>query len=65
MEMYATWMLVMTIITPVMCIVSFIIGYNINAPKKIFRLPEKKVKPTEDELMLERIEKAQVYKTEI
>ncbi len=59
------WMLVMTVLTPIMCIISFIIGYNINAPKKIFKLPEKKRKPTADELMLERIEKAQVYKTEI
>ena len=65
MEMMLTWMLIMTILTPIMCIASFIVGYNINAQKKIFKLPEKKAKPTEDELMLERIEKATVYKTEI
>lgn len=64
MEALATWMLVMTILTPIMCIASFIVGYNINAPRKILKLPEKKKKPTEDEMMLERIEKAQVYKTE-
>lgn len=65
MEMLATWMLIMTIATPILCIASFIIGYNINAPKKILKLPEKKRQPTADEVMLERIENAQVYKTEI
>lgn len=64
MEAFAVWMLVMAIITPVLCIASFIVGYNVNASRKILKLPEKKRKPTEDELMLERIEKAQVYKTE-
>jgi len=64
MEVIATWMLVMTVLTPVLCIASFIVGYNINASKKIFTLP-KKIKPTEDEIMMERIENAQVYKTEI
>jgi len=64
MEVIAMWMLVMTVLTPVLCIASFIVGYNINAQKKIFTLP-KKIKPTEDEIMMERIENAQVYKTEI
>ena len=66
MEVIAMWMLVMTVLTPVLCIASFIVGYNINAQKKIFTPPKKKkTKPTEDEMMLERIENAQVYKTEI
>lgn len=65
MEVIAMWMLVMTVLTPVLCIASFIVGYNINAQKKIFTPPKKKIKPTENEMMLERIEKAQVYKTEI
>lgn len=55
---------VLSILMPVLAITAFVIGYNVNAPRKILRLPEKKRKPTEDELMLERIEKAQVYKTE-
>ena len=62
MELIA--IIVLASLLPVMSIASFIVGYNINAQKKIFRLPEKKHKPTEAELMMERIENAQVYKTE-
>lgn len=65
MEVIAMWMLVMTVLTPVLCIASFIVGYNINAQKKIFTPQKKKIKPTEGEIMMERIENAQVYKTEI
>lgn len=55
---------VLAALLPVMSIASFIIGYNVNAQKKIFKAPEKKRKPTADEILLERIENAQVYKTE-
>ena len=44
---------------PIMSITFFIIGYNINASRKIFK-PHKKRKPTQDEIMLERIDKATV-----
>jgi len=55
---------ILAALMPLLTISAFVIGYNINAPKKIMKLPEKKRKPTEDELMLERIENATVYKTE-
>lgn len=50
-----------------MSIASFIIGYNINAPKKIMQMPKKQEEkePTETEKMLERIENAQVYTTRV
>ena len=64
MRLIETVMLLMTGVTALLCIASVILGYNINASKKIFTLP-KKIKPTEDEIMMERIENAQVYKTEI
>ena len=57
-------LIVLAALLPIMCIASFVVGYNINATKKIFKLPEPKRQPTADEVMLERIEKAQVYKTE-
>lgn len=55
--------IVLSVLMPVMTITAFIIGYNVNASKKLFSLP-KKHKPTEAELMMERIDHAQVYKTE-
>ena len=59
--MELTAIIVLAALLPIMSIGSFIIGYNINAPKKIFRLPKKaENEPTEDELMLERIDKARV-----
>ena len=59
MELVA--IMILSALLPVMCIASFIVGYNVNAQKKIFRLPsKKKSEPTEDELMLERIDKARV-----
>ena len=65
MEYLATMILVMAVVTPFLCIASFIIGYNMNASRKIsLPKPKKPHKPTEDEIMLQRIEKATVYKTE-
>ena len=52
--------IVMACLIPIMSITSFVIGYNINAPKKIFKLPQKKAEPTADEIMLDRIDKATV-----
>lgn len=53
--------IVLAALLPIMTIAGFIVGYNVNAPKKIFRLPKKaETEPTEDELMLERIDKARV-----
>ena len=51
---------ILAVLLPTMTIASFIVGYNVNATRKIFR-PKKKRKPTEDEIMLERIDKATVY----
>ena len=53
----------MAILMPILVIWAFIIGYNMNAPKKIKVAPKKKEKErelTEDEKMLERIDKARV-----
>lgn len=59
MELIA--IIVLAALLPVFSIASFIAGYNVNAPRKIFTLPKKeKAEPTEDELMLERIDKAKV-----
>jgi hypothetical protein len=54
-------------IMPVMTIAAFVIGYNINAPKKILKPPKKQKKSKEQaelEEMMERIENATVYGTE-
>ena len=63
MELIA--IIVLAALVPILSISSFIIGYNVNAQKKVL-VPKKKVKRemTEDEKMLERIENAKVYKTE-
>ena len=50
---------VLAVMLPIMSVTFFIIGYNINASKRIF-VPHKKRKPTKDEIMLERIDKATV-----
>jgi len=52
----------MAILMPILVIWAFIIGYNMNAPKKIRVTPKKKEKRemTEDEKMLERIDNARV-----
>ena len=57
-------LLIMSALLPMFTISAFIIGYNMNAEKRI-RKPRlfrtaKKAEPTEDELMLERIDKAKV-----
>ena len=53
--------IVLAALLPIMTIAGFIVGYNVNAQKKILA-PIKKVEsePTEDEKMLERIDKARV-----
>ena len=59
MELIA--IIVLAALLPIMSITSFIIGFNVNAQKKIFALPKKdRSEPNEDELMLERIDKARV-----
>ena len=45
---------------PIFTITAFIVGYNVNATKKIFK-HTKKSAPTADEIMLERIDNATVY----
>lgn len=50
---------VLSVLMPIMTITAFIVGYNVNATKKIF-YRAKKHTPTEDEIMLERIDKATV-----
>lgn len=59
MELVA--IIVLAALLPVMSISSFLIGYNVNAQKKIF-VPKRKEKreKTEDEKMLERIDNARV-----
>ena len=53
--------IVLAALLPIMSIASFIIGFNVNAQKKIFKLPKAEKKtPTEDEKLLERIDKARV-----
>ena len=59
MELIA--IIVLAALIPILSITAFIVGYNINAPKKVFRIPKKtKTEKSEDELMLERIDKAKV-----
>jgi hypothetical protein len=52
---------VLAVLLPICTITAFIIGFNVNATHKIFKPKQKKRKPTEDEIMLERIDKATVY----
>lgn len=52
---------VMATLLPIMSILSFLIGYNVNAPKKIFKVRSKKRELSEDEKMLQRIDEATVY----
>ena len=51
--------IVLAALLPIMTITAFVIGYNCNAPKKILH-KSKKRNPTEDEIMLERIDKATI-----
>ncbi len=50
---------VLAALLPIMTIGAFVIGFNCNAPKKILH-HSKKPKPTADEIMLERIDKATI-----
>ena len=50
---------VLAALLPIMTIAAFVIGYNCNAPKKILH-HSKKRKPSKDEIMLDRIDKATV-----
>ena len=50
---------VLAVLMPIMTIAAFVIGYNCNAPKKILHHSKKRT-PTDDEIMLERIDKATV-----
>ena len=50
---------ILSALLPIFTITAFIIGFNANATKKILKKPKKRV-PTEDEIMLERIDKATV-----
>lgn len=54
-------LMAMSFLMPICTITAFVIGYNINAQKKILKLkPKKKKEKTEDEIMLERIDNARV-----
>lgn len=56
-------LMVMAALMPILTISAFILGYNMNATKKISLPKPKKAeekKPTEDEEMLERINNARV-----
>ena len=50
-----------SLITPILAIISFIVGFNMSGNKKIFTGKPKKTELTEDEIMLERIDSAKVY----
>ena len=50
---------ILAVLLPFCTITAFIVGYNVNASKKIFHRTKKDA-PTEDEIMLERIDKATV-----
>lgn len=62
MEYLSVMLIIMSALTPILCIASFIVGYNVNAPKKIMKIRKKsKEELTEDEKMLQRIDNAKVY----
>lgn len=50
---------VLAVLMPIMTISAFVIGFNANAPKKILK-KSKKTEMTEDQKMLERIDRATV-----
>ena len=55
-------LIVMSALMPILTITAFVVGYNVNADRKILRIKrKKKEKKTEDEKMLERIDSARVY----
>ena len=54
-------LMAMSFLLPICTITAFVVGYNINAQKKIMKPKlKKKEKKTEDEIMLERIDNARV-----
>ena len=53
-------LMAMSFLMPICTITAFVIGYNINAQKKILKPKPKKKEKTEDEIMLERIDNARV-----
>lgn len=62
MELIA--LIVMSALLPIMTITAFLVGFNVNASKKVFTPKKKTRELTDDEKMLERIDSAQVYDTE-
>lgn len=55
-------LIVMSALMPILTITAFVVGYNVNADRKILRIKrKKKEEKTEDEKMLERIDSARVY----
>jgi type IV secretory pathway component VirB8 len=55
-------LIVMSALMPILTIAAFVVGYNVNADRKILRIKrKKKEEKTEDEKMLERIDSARVY----
>lgn len=56
----AVILLIEACLIPIMSILAFIVGFNINAPKKIGIKKKEKKEKTEDEKMLERIENAHI-----
>lgn len=52
-------LVVMAALSPVVAIFSFIMGYNINAQRKLFQRAKKHEK-TEEEKLLERIDNARI-----
>lgn len=54
-------LMAMSFLMPILTITAFVIGYNVNAQKKILKpKPKEKKEKTEDEIMLERIDNARV-----
>lgn len=47
--------IILSVLIPIMTITGFIVGYNANAPKKIFARTKKQPK-TDGELLLEKID---------
>lgn len=50
---------ILSLMLPMTSITAFVIGYNINATKKVLQ-PKKRHKPSDEAQLLERIENAQV-----
>ena len=55
-------LIVMSALMPILTITAFIIGYNVNADRKIMKFKrKKKEEKTEDEKLLDFIDSAKVY----